>query len=161
MFANTWIHYGLNVVFVCLQITLIIIIIITQTYLKRHAQHINACHVYSVECVFKNKSIISMISLEMQSMVLCVFNLLISLVVIVRTRILYLYQHHQIGSMKENKTTLTMVDSMESIPVNLKMILKFNQRLQRATLTLSDSVVSYNTNCAMTNALMKRVIYVA
>ena len=55
--ANYWVNYGPMVVFVCLHITLYIIIIM-QMYLTVF-NFSNACQVYFVKCVLKIKSILS------------------------------------------------------------------------------------------------------
>ena len=58
MSANIQIHFGLQIVFVCLYITLIIINV--QTYLKT-LNLLNACQMYFVECVSKITHIFSAI----------------------------------------------------------------------------------------------------
>ena len=58
MYATDRVHYGLWVVFVCLPIT--VIIIIMQTYRKALNLH-NACQIYAVVCASEITSMLSII----------------------------------------------------------------------------------------------------
>ena len=98
--ANSWIRFGLLIVFVCLYIT---------PFHYHHCanlcediEHWNACQIYFVQCVRLSISshyvIITLLLSMIQYMGLCVFSLPISLVVIERIYNLS-YYHHQIGSM--------------------------------------------------------------
>ena len=96
MSANSWIRFGLQIVFVCL-------------YIKPSHYHRCANFIwrhwtykmpvrYHLSSVWVRLSICSQLSI-IQYVGLCVFSLLISFVMIKRIYIILSYYHHQIGSM--------------------------------------------------------------
>ena len=94
VFANDWIHYGLQVVFVCLQIT--------PSHYHHYADssegiELIKCFGYMLPSVCLRLRLFSQLSF-IQYMGLCVFSLPNSPVMIVRMCTLS-YYHHQIGSM--------------------------------------------------------------
>ena len=94
VFANDRIHYGLQVVFVCLQITL--------SHYHHYADssegiELIKCFRYMLPSVCLRLRLFSQLSF-IQYMGLCVFSLPNSSVMVVRTCTLS-YYHHQIGSM--------------------------------------------------------------